>query len=271
MMNISAMIIFLLALAALFLILRRLLLTMPNDVRLGKCMTIGDREIQEDNIGVLDGKTGTLLVLADGMGKRYGGRIAGRIAVETFQDLFREYKAFENPQYYFRKAFNAANRAILNKVEGGRGSSCVAAAMIKDNVLYYALVGNSRIAVYRGGDLVPVSDGHTIDVLARQRYMQGRLAKENAVALLESRRLYNFVGKDGFKDVEFFSQPIPLRAGDIVAVMSDGVYETLNWRELETELAIGKDCQRQALEIIQRVNRSKLPNKDNASIVLYRC
>ena len=50
---------------------------------------------------------GLVAVLADGMGKAYGARIASRTAVETFLDLFRDYNAFDNPQYYFRKSFHA--------------------------------------------------------------------------------------------------------------------------------------------------------------------
>ena len=118
-----------------------------------KVSTIGDREVQEDNLGKLTAKDGTLLVLADGMGRKYGGKIASRIAVETFIDLFKEYKAFEKPQYYFRKAFNAANRIILNKLDG-RGSSSVAAAIIINNTLYYALVGNIKIAVFQQYSIV---------------------------------------------------------------------------------------------------------------------
>ncbi|EIW19159.1 PP2C family protein-serine/threonine phosphatase [Pelosinus fermentans] len=271
MIHAPAALILVLSIAVIALVIKRMTLTPAYNTRVGQCMTIGDREVQEDDYGVLANQTGTLLVLADGMGRKYGGKIAGRVAVETFVDLFKEYKAFEKPQYYFRKAFHAANRAILNKVEDGRGSASVAAALIADHTLYYALVGNIKIAVYHGGDLVPVSEGHTISVLAQQKYLQGRLAKKSAIELLDRHRLYNFVGQDGFKDIEFFSQPLPLRAGDAVVLISDGIYETLLWREIEHELAQGRDAQQQALRIIERVNRSKLPNKDNASIVIYRC
>ncbi|HML32138.1 PP2C family protein-serine/threonine phosphatase [Sporomusa sphaeroides] len=271
MIPIPAAVIFVLSLAVIALVYKRLTLSGDSETRVGQCMTIGDREVQEDNYGVLETQTGTLLVLADGMGRKYGGKIAGRVAVETFMDLFKEYKAFEKPQYYFRKAFHAANRAILNKVEDGRGSASVAAALIANQTLYYALVGNIKIAVYHGGDLVPVSEGHTVGVLARQKYLQGILTKESAISLLNYNRLYNFVGQDGFKDIEFFSQPLPLCAGDAVVLLSDGVFDTLCWREIEQELGQGRDAEQQALRIIERVNCSKLSSKDNASIVIYRC
>lgn len=261
------------ALAALILLLAvwRMRLESAQTERLGKCMTVGDRELQEDCCGVSRQSAGTLLVLADGMGRKYGGRIASRIAVQTFLDLFQDARSFEKPQYYFRRAFYAANRAVLDALEGGRGSASVAAAVVQGRTLYYAVAGNVKIAVFHGGDLVPVSEGHTIGVLAKQKYREGNLTKEQALELLQRRRLYNFVGQDGFREIEFFSQPLPLRAGDSVVLMTDGLYETLPWRDLEQELASGQDAQKQALRIIERINRSKQPGKDNAGIVIYRC
>ena len=123
----------------------------------GACKTSGDREVQEDNYGMMETNSGLLVVVADGMGRRYGGKIAARIAVDTFIDLFKDYNAFDHPLYYFRKAFNAANNAILDAVDEQRGSSSVASAMIRNHNLYYALVGNITIAVFRNEDLVPIS------------------------------------------------------------------------------------------------------------------
>lgn len=39
--------------------------------------------------------------------------------------------------------------------------------------------------------------------------------------------------------------------------MSDGVYDTLSWREIESELSVRSDAQSKALKIIERVNLSK--------------
>ena len=108
-------------------------------------MTIGGREVQEDFVGTLATQTGLVAVLADGMGKAYGARIASRTAVETFLDLFRDYNAFDNPQYYFRKSFHAANRAILRELgDEGYGAASVGVAMIRENWLFYAVVGNVK-------------------------------------------------------------------------------------------------------------------------------
>ena len=243
----------------------------PGGPDIGTSMTIWGREVQEDQVETLYTPSGLLAVLADGMGKEYGGRLASRAAVETFLDLFKDYNAFDNPQYYFRKAFNAANRAILRILDNERrGSASVGAVIVRDGWLYYAVVGNVKICVFRGGDLVPMSAGHTLDVLAEEKFRIGRLSREDALTLLETRRLYNYVGQDGFKDIEYFDRPVHLHKGDIIVLMSDGVYELLPWRDIEDILANGLDCQRMAFEITEQVNTSSAEYKDNASVILIR-
>ncbi len=222
----------------------------------GASKTIGDREVQEDVYGIKTALEGTMAVLADGMGKRFGGKIAAGTAVEAFLQIFEDGDAFYNPQYSFRRAFQGANREILNRLEEEQGCASVAAVMVRDRRLYYAAAGNVKVAVYRNQELVPVTSGHTIDVLARQKYEEGKLTRQEAAALLERHRLYNFVGQDGFCDIEFFDKPISLYGGEYVLLMSDGLYETARWKDMEDCLEGEGDCQQKAYQLIELVNRS---------------
>lgn len=236
----------------------------------GASRTIGDREVQEDEYGISETEEGLMAVLADGMGKHYGGKIASRTAVQVFLDLFEDRNAFYNPQYSFRRAFQGANREILNQLEENQGSASVGVVMIKDRKLYYAVVGNVKIAVYRNQELVPVSSGHTIGVLAKQKYEEGKLTRQEAVSLLDHHRLYNFVGQDGFHDVEFFDTPIALHGGEYVLLMSDGLYETARWKDMEDCLEGTGNCQEKAYRLVELVNQSEEEEKDNASVVLIQ-
>ena len=66
-------------------------------------------------------------------------------------DIFKDYNAFNNPQYYFRKAYNCANKEILKALgDERRGSASVGCVLICQGFLYYALVGNVKICVYPG-------------------------------------------------------------------------------------------------------------------------
>lgn len=234
----------------------------------GTSKTIGDREVQEDEYGITETGEGLMAVLADGVGKHYGGKIASRTAVNVFRDLFEDRNAFYNPQYSFRRAFQAANREILNQLEENQGSASVGVVLIKNRKLYYAVVGNVKIAVYRNHELVPVSSGHTIGVLANQKYEEGKLTRQEALSLLNHHRLYNFVGRDGFRDVEFFDTPITLYGGEYVLLMSDGMYETARWKDMEDCLEGEGSCQDKAFRLVELVNRSEEEEKDNASVVV---
>ena len=236
----------------------------------GASKTIGSREIQEDEYGIQETREGIMAVLADGMGKRFGGKIASRKAVEAFSEIFEDETAFQHPQYSLRKAFQGANRAILKQLDEEQGCASVAAVILKDHHLYYASAGNVKVAVYRRHELVPVTSGHTISVLARQKYEEGKLTREEALSLLDHHRLYNFVGQDGFRDIEFFDTPIRLYGGEYVVLMSDGLYETAKWKDMEDCLEGDGSCQDKAFRLVELVNASEAEEKDNGSVVVMK-
>ena len=223
---------------------------------IGSAATIGAREIQQDHSGSALGDEGALMVLADGMGRGEGGKIAARVAVEVFLDLYHEYQAFDKHR-------------ILTILEERRGMASAAVAMVRDDVLYYALVGSVQVAVYRKGDLIPVTEGQTIDVLARHRYEEGRLSKQTAIRLMEQQRLYNILGTEEFRDIEFFSKPLTLYDDDIVLLMTDGVSHALKWVDIEKALEQGGTPEEMAHRIIEAVDGSTVEDKDNASVLLY--
>lgn len=236
----------------------------------GASKTIGDRELQEDEYGITETEEGIMAVMADGMGKQFGGKIAARTAVQVFLDMFEDKNTFYNPQYSFRRAFQGANREILNQLEENQGSASVAAVMVKERKLYYSTVGNVKVAVYRNRELVPVTSGHTISMLAKQKYKEGKLTRQEAVSLLDHHRLYNYVGQDEFRDVEFFDTPISLYGGEYVLLMTDGLYETVRWKDIEDCLEVEGNSQKKAFAIIDLVNNSQKEEKDNAAVVVLQ-
>ena len=234
----------------------------------GAATTLGTRISQQDYFGVKENSGAMLVVLADGSGEQ--GDIAAKISVDTFRDLFANKAAVDKPQYFFRRAANATNKKILNVLEERQGFSSVAAVVINDSTLVYSLVGNCRVAVFRNGDLIPVSEGQTIDVLARHRYEEGRISKLQTLALLDRHRLYNVLGQDAFQDIELFSKPLTITPKDLVVVFSEGVSNVLRWKELEDILDAGDPPQILADEIIRRVNQSSFVDKPNATVLICR-
>ena len=262
--------------AALFLIMAVLHFLRENEItvepeaifELGAASTLGSREVQQDYFGTKKVRSTLLMLMADGIGEN--GDSAAKLAVDTFRDLFNDKSAKEKPQYFFQRAANAANKKIVNTLEERQGESSMAAVIIKDAKFFYMLVGNSRIAVFRDGDLIPVSQGQTVDVLARHRYNEGKISKRETLALLNEHRRYNVLGQDRFQEIEIFDKPLELQRDDLVVLMSEGVFNTLQWNEIEMALEKNSSAKESAREIISRVNRSPRVDKDNASILIYR-
>lgn len=237
----------------------------------GGSMTIGNREVQEDCFLIKDKGSSLLMVLADGSGETYGGKIASRTAITTFDDIFSTTNVIENPSYFFKKTFTKANTEILNNLDNGQsGFASVAACLIYKNMLYYSVVGNVRVYVYRKGDLVLVSTGHTIGGLAKQEFISGKITRTEALNTLNNNRLYNYLGQDEFNDIELFDEPITLNPKDIIIAMTDGLYDLLSFKEIEFVLRKNIDAQKMAYEIIDKVNKNTKEKKDNASITLYK-
>ena len=241
---------------------------MSSSNPVGSAATIGERAIQADFSGSALGDYGAILVLADGKGKDNDAKIAAKLTVDTFLDLYGDYQFYDKPQYYFQRAFRLANQKILNVLQDGAGASA-AAVLINGNAMYYALVGNIQIAVYRGGNLVPVSEGQTVDMLARRAFKAGRIRRETAVSLLKEERTFNTLGQDGFHDIEFFSKPLTLENGDIAVLMTDGVCHALKWREIEETIKKGGSPTDIAKNIATAAEKSDAVDKDNASVILY--
>lgn len=239
-----------------------------NDYVIGAASTLGTREVQQDYFGVKKNNGAVLALLADGLGEN--GEFAAKLAIDTFRELFDSESAALQPQYFFKRAANAANKKIINTLEERQGESSIAAVIIDHSQLFYTLVGNSKIAIFRHGDLIPVSEGQTIDVLARHAYTEGRISKQNTLALLNEHKLYNMLGQDSFQDIEIFDKPITLAENDIVVIMSEGVFNTLRWVEIEKALAKRSSVQILANDIIDLVKRSPMVDKDNATVLICR-
>jgi len=229
---------------------------------------IGQREINADAFewAVGDGKT--LLVLADGIGTETRGRTAALAATDSILRTFDLRGLLANPAYFFRLAFRNANEAVLRYIPDGTAGANVLCALVTERTLYYALAGDCKASVFRNEVLIPLSEGQTLDVLARKAYKRGEICRDDALKVYRERRVCNYVGKDNFRELEMFDVPVRLKDGDCLVLMTDGVYEFCDEKDLENILRTQKSCQAKAQAIIDLLKEQNDPHQDNATIVL---
>ena len=105
-----------------------------------------------------------LAVLADGIGGHRGGEVAAELAVNDISRYVVENCSIP-PVQNLRLAVSHANQAILNYTRQeptllGMGTTCVCAWVIGDR-LYGASIGDSRLYLQRGAELIRLTTDHT--------------------------------------------------------------------------------------------------------------
>ncbi|ABR36510.1 MULTISPECIES: PP2C family protein-serine/threonine phosphatase [Clostridium] len=262
----------LLAVLILLLIARNFLIRRiyKQELEIANEIFIGNEEIQEDYLEVVNKSNGTMAVLADGLGKNEAGRISSIVAVKTISKLFKEEGNKEKITYFFKKAFNKASREIIKRVEKDKGGASVLSVIIYDNLLSYALVGDVMLAIFRNKELVKLSNGHSISEVAKKQYYNGKIQKDQALYALKEKKLLYYIGQESFRDIEISETPIEIQKNDIIILMSRGVYEGLRWIEIERILGNKKANINEICGQIMENVKDNNKNNCNGSIMLMK-
>jgi serine/threonine protein phosphatase PrpC len=243
---------------------------LPAGPEVACAQTIGQRQINADVFDWAARDGITLLVLADGIGTGAKGRAAALAAADSVVRTFGIQGISANPAYFFRRAFHNANEAALRYVPDGTAGANILCVLVTDGLLHYALAGNCKVSVFRKSELIPLSDGQTLDALALSAFRRHAISRKEARSVHGQRRVYNYAGRDGFKEPETSDIPVRLKAGDCVVLTTDGVYEFCPAPDLERILKMGQSCRRKADAVIELLERRGDPQQDNATVVLAR-
>lgn len=232
--------------------------------------TTGSQEMQSDVAGAETSSAGTLAVLSDGIGKANTGRVSAQIAADSLLDAYQPYRVLHDPEYFFKTSFNEANRRIQKTIGERRGGACLAAVFVNGVTLHYGLAGDIRIAILRNQELIPISKGHTLDVLALNAYEEGVLSRSETVWTMEDKRVWNYLGMDGFREIEVCEKPIRLKPEDVVVLITKGIFNVLSWAEMEDILLKDFTLKEKADAMVMEAEKKKGLEKENGSVLLLR-
>lgn len=238
-----------------------------RNIVIGMAQCIGTREKQDDSFDAEKNQNGTFAIVADGIGGFMDGDMASRIAVDTFMDSFRNTNVLKNINYFFNSSAMDANSKIRKKFGDTPCGTTVVAVLIDKYKLYYTSIGDSIIAVFRNGQLIPINVKQNVEKWLEEQYISGRITREQALNNKKNRRLMNYVGHDGFKSPETSDNSVELKQGDKILLYSDGV-ELLTQIEMEEILSMKLNVQEKAEEIIKKIMKKRAKNKDNSTVII---
>ncbi|MFM9276560.1 PP2C family protein-serine/threonine phosphatase [Paenibacillus jiagnxiensis] len=239
-------------------------------VRIGNGQTIGTREEQDDYFASMTASAGTLAVVADGISGLRNGRMSSTLAVKMFTQEFSKVGQEDDMEDYLARAAVKSNRDILQNLNGQGGGTTLAAVVIADGKMHYGAVGDSLITIFRNGEFIPVNSKHTAERLLEEKVLAGVMTRQEAVSSPVRNQLTNYLGYEGFEQMEIGDDPYPLRAGDLVLLCSDGVHETLTEIEMENILRKHDHPQDMADDIIAQIEAKGLRSQDNATVVILQ-
>lgn len=224
-----------------------------------------------------------LAAVADGVGGHKAGEIASRIAMDTIHAVIAECANLDDPASLLVQAFQAANQHIVQQAQthgewNGMGSTCVCVLIINQR-LYIANLGDSRLYLIREKDILQLTYDHTwmAEVLASEMPDWSTVDRRHPLAHVLNR----YLGSSEPIQVDLRMRSatpagekqgtsqlgLELKAGDILALTSDGISDLLTEAEIKASLT-GRRRERWARRLVYCALKNG--GHDNATAVVIQ-
>lgn len=237
------------------------------------CQALGERRNQEDSMAVspqdMVAEKGFLAVLCDGMGGMAAGERFSAIGTSEMLRRFEELPPQKDICATLLSCMEAAQEAAVRAQEdtsSQMGGSTLVAVLIRDGQCAFISAGDSRIYLWRSGGLLQLTRDQVLGDLLDERAALGLIPLEDAQRNIRRASLVNGLGVSGAVACDRCIEPFTLMEGDRLALMSDGVFGTLEEESLCALLRLSPE--RAAVRIIEEVQARHKPRQDNCSVVV---
>jgi PPM family protein phosphatase len=237
-------------------------------ILIGNSQEKGSRKVQEDSFSSIESENGMIAIVADGMGGLEYGKIASSTAVKMFIEEFaKEYEMYDVEKFLINTTYTA-NENIVNMANGRKIGTTVVATVIKDDILHWISVGDSRIYLHRKGELIKLNKEHTYERVLNDRYESGEISRNDVQKHPQKEFLTSYIGYDEFHEIEYSKKPIQLIKGDKVILMSDGIYKSISEEELKEILQKKNNPDKVCDIITDKIEKKRIVNQDNMTIIM---
>src|ERR671934_2088853 len=202
-----------------------------------------------------------IFAIADGMGGAKAGEVAAALAADALrggggsgEDTLLMLIQEANRRVYERATEDAA--------KSGMGTT-MTVALLEDGRVRIGHVGDSRAYLIRDGELVQLTDDHS---LVGELVRSGKLTPEDAESHPQRSVITRVLGTDPEVDVD--TATVETRAGDLFLLCSDGLYSMVgNDRILQLVERHRGDLDAAAKALVAAAN--KVGGEDNITVVAF--
>ncbi len=207
-----------------------------------------------------------LFVVADGMGGHAGGDVASAIAVRKISEIDREFNSVNDAEFALRSALLSANALLAETVfeHGeltGMGTT-VSGILVVGDQLALAHIGDSRIYLFRDGQLSQITSDHTF---VQRLVDSGRITREEAAVHPRRSVLMRVLG-DVDASPEIDTTILDLKPGDRWLLCSDGLSSYVAEDRIHAALAAVPSSAAAAQRLLKESLDQGAP--DNVTVVI---
>lgn len=243
----------------------------PGGIRAAYHQHIGAREDQQDSCTysdpILYPQQGMLAVVADGMGGLANGKAVSSTLIRIYDEGFHR----SNPQRgggdllleLAVRANSQINRMLLGQ---DRSGSTLAAVIIKNGLLHFLCVGDSRVYLCRGGGLIQLNREQIFQEELAVKAVNQEVSLNQVRSDRQAHALTSYFGIGRIPHLDRNDEGVKLKEGDKILLATDGVFGTLTAEQLET--ALSADVQTAADRIGQMIRAADKPYQDNNTAVI---
>ncbi|MCU1578824.1 MAG: Stp1/IreP family PP2C-type Ser/Thr phosphatase [Rhodoglobus sp.] len=207
-----------------------------------------------------------LFVVADGMGGHAGGDVASAIAVKRIAETDRQYTSPNDAEFALHAALLAANSLLAETVfEHGEltGMGTTVSGILRvENQVAIAHIGDSRIYLFRDGELKQISADHTF---VQRLVDSGRITAEEAAVHPRRSVLMRVLG-DVDASPEIDTTVLETKPGDRWLICSDGLSSYVSDEKMASVLGTVPDTEDAANRLVKESLDQGAP--DNVTVVL---
>lgn len=246
-------------------------------IELGSSSIIGTRTSQQDSIFAYRNDNEAIGIVCDGMGGLEGGELASRTAVKSLTDAWFAKNENEDIMTFLREEAYKADEKVfsLQNGDGERldaGSTIVVAIIQDRNQLYWLSIGDSKIYIIRGTEILSVCRQHNYRLTLDRQLEAGTITPEKYKAEeCNAEALISYLGMGNVSLMDVNREPFSLEDRDIILLCSDGLYKSLTEEQI---LAIikGNDINMQVLAdtLTAQALGDKQSGQDNTSVVVLQ-
>jgi len=207
-----------------------------------------------------------LFVVADGMGGHAGGDVASSLAIHRLTELDQPFSSTTEAEHALRDALSDTAAELIDTVArrpelAGMGTT-VSALIMVDDYAVIGHIGDSRIYLYRDGELTQITTDHTF---VQRLVDSGRITPEEARYHPRRSVLMRVLG-DMDPDPEIDTFIMPTQDGDRWLLCSDGLSGVVDDAHTDRTLALGMPPARTADALLKQALDGGAP--DNVTVVI---